>query len=286
LTASSSAQVRLSLYLQPAPAPALIGCAGWYGLAAAKQFHCTSPDASLVVLDSQSSLGGTWAEERLYPGLKSNNLLGTYEYPDFPMDPATFGVKPGEHIPGEKVNAYLKAYAAHYGIAAKVRLRTKVLSAAHQDTAEGGWAFTVEDSDGSQSRLQGRRLICATGLTSEAFLPRFEGQESFGGRIFHGKDFGANRDTLETARSVTVFGGTKFAWDAVYAYGSAGVKVDWVIRCELADCLDNLSPAADTGLASGHGPCWMAPPYVTPLKKWIELLASKWPSPRRPVACR
>lgn len=26
--------------------------------------------------------------------------------------------------------------------------------------------------------------------------------------------------------------------------------------------------------ATGHGPAWIAPPFVTPLKKWIEKLAS------------
>lgn len=82
---------------------------GWYGLAAAKQFHSTHPNCSLAILDSQSSLGGTWAEGRLYPGLKSNNLLGTYEYPDFPMTSNDFDVKIGEHITGEAIHTYLKA---------------------------------------------------------------------------------------------------------------------------------------------------------------------------------
>ncbi|XXH01067.1 hypothetical protein Hte_007418 [Hypoxylon texense] len=230
--------------------------AGWYGLAAAKQFHCTQPECSLAVFDSQSSLGGTWADNRLYPGLKSNNLLGTFEYPDFPMDTPTFGVKTGEHMPGEVINNYLKAYAARFGITGMIRLNTKVLVAEHQDTVEGGWVLTVVPPGQSETKVFARRVVFATGLTSEPFLPHFEGQETFGGRIFHGKDFQKNSDTLKTAKRVTIFGGTKFAWDAVYAYATAGVKVDWVIR------------------SSGHGPCWIAPSYVTPLKKWIEKLAN------------
>lgn len=230
--------------------------AGWYGLAAAKQYRSTCPEASLVVLESQSSLGGTWADHRLYPGLKSNNLLGTYEYPDFPMDSATFKINTGEHIPGDVINNYLKAYAAHFGITDLVRLQTKVLVAEHQDTAAGGWVLTVANSRQEETKVFARRLIIATGLTSEAFLPHFDGQETFGGKVFHGKDFQQNRDTLQTAKSVTVFGATKFAWDAVYAYAKAGVKVNWIIR------------------SSGHGPCWIAPPHVTPLKKWIEKLAN------------
>ncbi|KAL6359944.1 hypothetical protein LRP88_05640 [Fusarium phalaenopsidis] len=229
--------------------------AGWYGLAAAKQYHCTCPDDSLVVFESEATLGGTWADHRLYPGLKSNNLLGGYEYPDFPMDSATFNIQPGEHIPGGVINAYLKAYAVKFGIIDLIRVKTKVLVAEHQDTAEGGWVLTVAGSK-EETKVYTRRLIIATGLTSEAFLPHFDGQEVFGGKIFHGKYFLQNKDTIQAGKSVTVFGGTKFAWDAVYAYVTAGVKVNWVIR------------------SSGHGPCWMSPSYVTPLKKWIEKLAN------------
>ncbi|PGH32257.1 hypothetical protein GX50_04922 [[Emmonsia] crescens] len=234
---------------------AVIG-AGWYGLGAAKQYHCTRPDDSLAIFESESSLGGTWGDQRLYPLLKSNNLIGTYEYPDFPMDTATFGIKSGEHIPGQVINAYLKAYAAKFGIADLVRLQTKVIVAEHQDTVAGGWILTVTNSKQEESKVFVRRLILATGMTSEAFLPHFDGQETFGGPIFHNKHFMLNRDTLKTAKSVTILGATKSAWDAAYAYAMAGVKVNWVIR------------------STGRGPCWMSPPFVTPLKKWIEKLAN------------
>ncbi|KAI8947269.1 hypothetical protein F4801DRAFT_519639 [Xylaria longipes] len=231
--------------------------AGWYGLAAARQFHVTQPDRSLAIYDSQSSLGGTWADERLYPGLKSNNLLGTYEYPGFPMSSDRFDVKPGEHMTGQAINSYLKAYAKQNGISDFIHLNTNVLTAEHQETDNGGWILTLTASHPSATKkIFARRLIIATGLTSEAFLPHFDGQEIFGGRVFHGKHFQQNSDTLKTAKAVTVFGATKFAWDAAYAYATAGVKVNWVIR------------------SSGHGPCWIAPPYVTPLKKWIEKLAN------------
>ncbi|KAI0392822.1 FAD/NAD(P)-binding domain-containing protein [Xylariaceae sp. FL0594] len=242
--------------------------AGWYGLAAARQFHHTHPGSSLAVYDSQSSLGGTWAEERLYPGLKSNNLLGTYEYPDFPMTSDRFDVQTGKHISGRAIHEYLKAYADHFDIGHLIHLNTKVVVAEHQDTEAGGWILTLapaggsdenKSEDGSSKKVLAKRLILATGLTSEPFLPHFDGQEEFGGKVFHGKHFLQNSDTLKTAKAVTVFGATKFGWDAVYAYATAGVKVNWVIR------------------SSGHGPCWIAPTHVTPLKKWIEKLANLRP---------
>lgn len=172
-----------------------------------------------------------WAEHRLYPGLKSNNMLGTYEYPDFPMDPETFGILPGQHIPGQVLHDYLTKYAETFGVLDKIRFQHKVLSAEHQE--DGGWILTVLDGkDGKEFQILAKKLVLATGLTSEAFLPNFEGQETFGATIFHGKDFLQHAGTLESTKSVTVFGGTKSAWDAVYAYAIKGINVNWVIRGE------------------------------------------------------
>ncbi|ERT01079.1 hypothetical protein HMPREF1624_02317 [Sporothrix schenckii ATCC 58251] len=257
--------------------------AGWFGLCAAKTQHQLHPEATLAVLDAAPTVGGVWAEHRLYPGLRSNNMLGTYEYPDFPMDTATYGVKPGEHIPGAVVHKYLADYAAHFGVAAHVRTNTKVVSAEMRDEAAGGgWTLTLEGRvDGkattTTTTLVARKLIVATGLTSEPFLPHIAGEESFGAPLFHSRDFLQHADTLDVAtegstaeteaaataaaaaaaaapKRVAVFGGTKSAWDMVYAYAAKGIEVEWIIR------------------STGHGPIWQAPPYVTPLKKWLEKL--------------
>ncbi|KAK4169640.1 hypothetical protein QBC43DRAFT_225112 [Cladorrhinum sp. PSN259] len=231
--------------------------AGIYGLGAAKTYHQLNQDKSIIILDGDSTLGGVWAKDRLYPDLKTNNMLGTFEFPDFPMDTETFGVKPGEHIPGHVMHQYLTKYAERYGIFDKIRYRTKVVSAEHQDGPDsaGGWTLTLSVENGvSDAKLFARKLIVATGLTSEAFLPIFKGEQEFGAPVFHTKDFHYHAD--DPVKCPTVFGGTKSAWDAVYSYATNGIKVNWVIR------------------KSGHGPAWMSPPYVTPLKKWLEKLVN------------
>ncbi|KAL2267177.1 hypothetical protein VTJ83DRAFT_4454 [Remersonia thermophila] len=240
--------------------------AGIYGLAAAKTFRQLNPDKSLVILDSGSSLGGVWSKERHYPGLKTNNMLGTYEFPDFPMDSDEFGVKPGEHIPGEAIHQYLTEYARKFGILSNIRYRCKVDSAEHQAGPEGGWILNLQQEEGQdRQRIYARKLVVATGMTSEPVLPTIAGQEQFESPLFHSKDVGKHADTLESAKRLAVLGGAKSAWDFVYAYASRGVQVDWIIR------------------ESGHGPMWMAPPYVTPLKKRLEKLVHRrltsWFSP-------
>ncbi|CAK7225150.1 hypothetical protein SCUCBS95973_005763 [Sporothrix curviconia] len=234
--------------------------AGWFGLCAAKTNHQLHPEATFAVLDGAATVGGVWAAHRLYPGLKSNNMLGTYEYPDFPMATETYGVQPGEHIPGAVVHRYLADYAAAFGVAPHFRGSTKVVSAAMQP--DGGWLLSLQPAEAEAptptTSLVARKLIVATGLTSEPFLPHIAGQETFGAPIFHSRDFLQHAGTLDAAaeakQSVAVFGGTKSAWDMVYAYASRGIAVEWIIR------------------STGHGPIWQAPPYVTPLKKWLEKL--------------
>lgn len=203
----------------------------------------------MVVLDAAASIGGVWAEHRLYPGLKSNNMLGTYEYPDFPMD-ETYGVKPGEHIPGTVLHRYLTNYAKKFGIYSRTHFNTKVDSA--EATNEGGWL--LKTSSPELKSIKTKKLIVATGLTSQPHLPNYPGMDTFKGTLFHIRDFAKHASTLKQAENVVVLGGAKSAWDAAYAYAEAGVQVDMVIR------------------KSGHGPAWMAPAYVTPLKKWLEKL--------------
>ncbi|KAG2173103.1 hypothetical protein INT43_004476 [Umbelopsis isabellina] len=226
--------------------------AGVYGLAAAKTYLEVNSDAKVVVLDANSTVGGVWSKDRMYKGLKSNNLLGTLEFSDFSLDPAKFDVKPGEHIPGEALNAYLVAYAEHFGFAEKIRLNSKVETVTHQK--DGSWKVAIENSAGS---LITRKLIVATGLTSCPYLPEFKGQEMFQTPLFHYRDMpNFEKDLLQDGKRATVLGGGKSAWDTVYSCASSGLQVDWVIR------------------ESGHGPVWMAPPYVTPLKKWLEKLVT------------
>lgn len=225
---------------------------GWHGLVAAKTYLDVNPTANLALIESESTVGGVWAKSRLYPGLKTNNLLGAYEYPDFPIDKEKYGVTEGRPLPADVVHRYLTDYSKEFGIYERIHFDSKVESAEHQEA--GGWLLTISGRIDGQTQLFTSKLIVATGLTSDPFLPIIKGSESFNAALFHSKDFKDQASTVDTMTKVCVLGGTKSAWDVVYAYASRGVQVDWIIR------------------ESGHGPTWMSPPYVTPLKKWLEKL--------------
>jgi cation diffusion facilitator CzcD-associated flavoprotein CzcO len=154
------------------------------------------------------------------------------------MDTATFGVRTGEHIPGAVVHAYLERYAERFGIRDAIRQGVRVVSATHCGVDDGGgWDLVVatttdqcSETESEESIVHAKKLVVATGLTSEPFVPDLAGKDEFDAPLFHGKDLPQQAQLVEEAQRVTVYGGGKMAFDAVYEYASHGVEVDWVIR--------------------------------------------------------
>jgi hypothetical protein len=236
-------------------------------LAAARAYIELHPHERIAVLESAESCGGTWSKARLYPGLKSNNMVGSYEYPDFPMSPSVYGVKEGGHIPGAVLHRYLTDFAAKYGVLERIQFHTKVdnveaLHSSESDTGSEditGWRLTVTTTDPdsaetTQRQITTKKLILATGLTSTPNFPQYAGAETFDRPLFHAKDFCRRASEFDKAKKAVVVGGAKSAYDVAYALVQGGATVDLVIRSD------------------GHGPVWIAPRLVTPLKRRIDTL--------------
>ncbi|ETI25107.1 hypothetical protein G647_04478 [Cladophialophora carrionii CBS 160.54] len=227
--------------------------AGWHGLAMAKTYHEVCPDHTMLVVDAAQSIGGTWAAERLYPGLKTNNIIGSYEFGDFPMTPEHFAVQAGQHIPGAVVHEYLCRFAKEFDLTSRIRLRTKVESAEMQEG--GDWLLrvcTIGVGSRQISTLLARRLVVATGLTSEPHLPDYKGRESFTGNLLHSRQLKDRADDIRQSKEVVVVGANKSAWDTCYTAAMAGAHVSMVIR------------------PGGGGPSWVWPvklPFGLSLQK-------------------
>lgn len=255
-----------------------------------KTYRDVNPKASILVLDKEASLGGVWAKDRLYPGLKTNNHFRTYvllgflrgmnrvanyeqvrglehpthrmkhpstytrQFSGFPMNTEGYSLA-DDHIPGEHVNDYLLNYANKFDLMKHMRFNCIVDSAV--DQGQSGWDLTIKEGlIGSRvsKLIHASKLIMATGLTSEPFMPKLEGWEGFDAPIYHTSEFAKAENGLGPYKKVVLLSGAKFSWDIACAYASAGIHVDWVIR------------------ESGHGPCWMTPNRLTPLKVIPELL--------------
>ena len=160
-----------------------------------------------------------------------------------------------DHIPGEHVNQYLHDFTKSFNLLKYMRFNISVELAV--DNGLSGWTLTVADrstKEKSESVIKTSKLIVATGLTSEPFMPKLDGRETFNAPIYHTSEFAKAENGLGLFKKVVLLSGAKFSWDIACAYASAGVQVDWVIR------------------ESGHGPCWMTPPRLTPFKIIPELL--------------
>jgi cation diffusion facilitator CzcD-associated flavoprotein CzcO len=203
-----------------------------------------------LVLDAGQTVGGTWSKERLYDGLVTNNLVGMFEYSDFPIDFETFGVPPGTHIPGMVVHKYLKSYAEHFGFFNKIRFQSTVKLAELKE--DRSWIITYEMQKGQEMmkiKLAAKKIVLATGMTSLSSMPQIAGSEEFEGPIFHFKDFQHHKDDMKASKNILVLGGSKSAVDAAYLNASECRHVDWIIRgkkiptifmlCELT-CYKNL----------------------------------------------
>ncbi len=204
--------------------------AGLHGLITAKTYLEIHPAATLLVVDEARSVGGTWAAERLYPGLKTNNVFGSYELSNFPMVAGKYGVDGRGHIPGHVVHAYLCDVAEHFGITPCLRLGTKVVSAVLND--QGVWEVRVESANdpGIIDHVLARRLVVATGLTSKPHIPEIPGSETFGRLVVHSKQLKEQAQPLADSKRVIVVGGNKSAWDVCYTAVQSGSQVDMIIR--------------------------------------------------------
>lgn len=241
--------------------------AGIAGLSLAKTYIQIEPQVNLLILDDKKTIGGVWAKEKLYPGLRTNNQLGTYEFSDFPMHEG-FGVKKGQHIPGIAIHEYLNQYAEKFNLLKRIAFQKLV------DTVEQipeGWRLRLTCLNTNEVLYYTcSKLMVATGLTSRPSNVHFDGSESFEKPIIQFASLAEKGSQLladSSIKHVTVFGGGKAASDAVYLFGKGGKSVTWVIR------------------KSGYGPLPMVPSHLRLgfLKFWTEKLTTtrviSWFSP-------
>ena len=233
---------------------------GIYGLTTAHTYHRIHPSASILVLDAAPSIGGPWAPHRTFPGLKTNNLLGMYEHPDFPMSEQTFGVKKGEHIPAAKMFDYLTAFVRWADIEQFLRLRTSVDVIGRNSNGEEGWTLHCTSlsstNNKNQIAIKTKKLVIAAGVASAPFLPSYPTSEKFQPTVIHSKDFAASYSAIVKPNThTTVIGSGKSAWDIAYA------------------CTTQPSSTATILIRpNGNGPIWMTPAHVTPFRLWLEKL--------------
>jgi cation diffusion facilitator CzcD-associated flavoprotein CzcO len=170
-----------------------------------------------------------------------------------------YGVKPGEHVPGEPMRQYLEDYAKIHGLSDRMTLNTRVtaIERLHNEGDDGAtWRLSCrsrryrKETAASYSIdlvMITRKLILATGVTNEPNQLKISGETEFDAPIVHSAGLGRKATRLlqdSTIKRVAVLGGGKSAYDAVYMFASAGKEVKWIIR------------------RSGRGTNWVLPAHT------------------------
>ncbi|PWW77783.1 FAD/NAD(P)-binding domain-containing protein [Tuber magnatum] len=199
--------------------------AGFMGVSVAKTYLEVDPTIQLTILESESTIGGSWAKSRIYPDLTAQQPFGAYEFPDQSIP--TAGLGESDFIPAGAIHQHIEEYAKEYGVYDCIKFNTTVTKIRR---AEDGIRWIVWMDDG-KDMLVADKLVIATGLTSNPMIPEIS-TEKFEKEVFHTQDLGKKHEHLlsDAVKTVTVYGGGKSAMDAVHMCTKAGKRVHWVIR--------------------------------------------------------
>jgi Flavin-binding monooxygenase-like len=191
--------------------------AGVAGLTTAKVLNQAGHE--VVVYDKAPDVGGVWSRTRRYPGLTTQSPKAQYSLSDFPM-PRDYPEWPT----GAQVQAYLAAYAGHFGLEQALRLSTEVTSAV--PAPEGGWTLTAADGTEHVDTL-----VVANGVFCEPAVPRYPGEAEFtaaGGRVLAGTEL--NDAEQARGKRVVVVGYGKSACDVTVPISEVAASTDVIAR--------------------------------------------------------
>lgn len=153
-------------------------------------------------------------------------------FSDVPFTPRPDQVDELHIYKAESMTTYLDEYVDNHvysGQSLRDRIRFGVEVASAGRTPKG-WCFHCSATSGWQS-FHGRKLIVASGTTSEANLPDIQGHETFQGPIIHTINLAQSKVLQqENVRQVAIIGGGKSAADHAYQAVKAGKEVHWIIR--------------------------------------------------------
>ncbi|MEQ8800888.1 flavin-containing monooxygenase [Haliea sp.] len=201
--------------------------AGFGGLSAARVFDAMGYD--VTVYEKEAEVGGVWSASRRYPGLTTQNPRTTYALSDFPM-PSDYPEWPS----GEQVQAYMHAYAVHFGFLERIHLNTEVTDARFEEQ-DMRWAVTVRSTKpagGEQSTTAYfDYLIIANGIFSVPMIPDYPGTKDFeaqGGQILHTSQF--NDRAAARSKHVLVVGYGKSSCDVANAIADSTASTTVVAR--------------------------------------------------------
>ena len=173
--------------------------AGISGISAAYHLKTRRPETSFAILDSRSTIGGTWSLFK-YPGIRSDSDMPSFG----------FGFKPWTNkksiSDARTILDYLNDAVDENGIGAQIRFGTKVVGADF-DSRSGRWTVSAVNVDTGESiTYTARFLFAGTGYYNyeAGYTPDLPGLGTFTGRVVHPQHWPEDLDY--TGKKVVVIG--------------------------------------------------------------------------------
>ena len=219
---------------------AVIG-AGPSGLAQLRAFQSAAEKGAdvpeIVCFERQDDWGGIWnytwrtgTDEygepvhcSMYRYLWSNGPKECLEFADYTFD-EHFGRLISSYPPREVLWDYIKGRVEKAGVRGQIRFRTAVRWIEYNEN-DDNFSVTAHDllEDHSYTEVFDF-VVVATGHFSTPNVPKFEGLETFNGRVLHAHDF---RDALEFAGKDILIIGTSYSAEDIgsqcYKYGAKSI---------------------------------------------------------------
>lgn len=147
--------------------------AGFAGIGTAIKLDQAGID-DWIVLEAGDGVGGTW-HWNTYPGVGVDIPSFSYQF-SFEQRADWSRV----YAPGRELKAYAEHCVDAYGLRPRIRLNTKVATAAFDDEHHL-WRLTIA----GQAEVTARFLVGATGVFTQPKPPDIQGLESFEGSVMH-----------------------------------------------------------------------------------------------------
>ncbi|KAK7676325.1 hypothetical protein QCA50_020708 [Cerrena zonata] len=161
------------------------------------------------ILTRDSSSGGVWAAQKVYPGLTINNVHGEFRFPPLPMLPPSNSKATGGRLSGDDMQTYMESFADHF-LKGRIRYQVEALrlrrSNSNSNSKSGSrWVITIRDErDGSTSEVEYDKVVLCSGGCSNPHIPDLLSsvtarKAGFEGPIIHSSEFASNITTILNA---------------------------------------------------------------------------------------
>ncbi|WIA43866.1 hypothetical protein OEZ86_010280 [Tetradesmus obliquus] len=180
-----------------------------------------------LVIEQGEAVGGIWTN-KAYPRLGVHVPHAYYEFAEFPW-PAELLQDAGSHPSSQAVQAYVQAYAEHFGLLQHIRFRCQLLRL--QLVPQGGWAVIYLDkASGLFQVVSADYVVMATGMHVVPNVPVYKGMQHFRGLQLHSNDL--TDPSLLAGKRVVVVGGGRSALDyaAMVTASQVAASVTWLYR--------------------------------------------------------